>query len=138
MNREELMRLLPHREGMLLIDEAILDEDGKARGNYAVRGGEWFLQGHFPGNPVVPGVILCEMMGQACCVLLGAELAGKTPYFTGMSAVRFRDMVRPGDLVESCCEITRQKGNFYWAKAKAEVRGKLVAQAELSFAVLGS
>jgi 3-hydroxyacyl-[acyl-carrier-protein] dehydratase len=123
---------------MLLIDEAFLGEDGQAFGKYAVRGDEWFLQGHFPGNPVVPGVVLCEIMGQACCLLLSAELRGKTPYFTGMSAVRFRGMVRPGDVVESSCGLSRQKGNFYWAKARAEVRGKLVAEGELSFAILGS
>ena len=67
MNREELKNILPHREPMLLVDEAYVGEDGKAHGKYTVRGDEYFLKGHFPQNPIVPGVIQCEMAAQTCC-----------------------------------------------------------------------
>ena len=70
MDKEQLKELLPHREPMLLLDDAEVI-DGEAIGHITITGEEFFVQGHFPGNPVVPGVILCEMLAQNCCVLLG-------------------------------------------------------------------
>ena len=135
MNREELMTILPHRDAMLLIDEASV-VDGVAHGSYHVRGDEWFLRGHFPDNPVVPGVVLCEMLGQSVSVLLAGEVtAGNTPYFTGLDKVRFRTPVRPGDTLETECELTGVKKPFYFAKGKGMVNGKLAVSAEFSFAV---
>ena len=91
MNKEEIKKILPHREPMLLIDQANLINENTAEGFYTVRGDEYFLQGHFPGNPVVPGVILCEIMAQTCCVLMGeqGDSQGKTPYYTGLNQVKF-------------------------------------------------
>ena len=80
MNKEEIKKILPHREPMLLIDEAYLDEKGAAHGFYTVKGDEWFLQGHFPGNPIVPGVIQCEMAGQTCSVRTEHERKAATLY----------------------------------------------------------
>ena len=106
MNREELKQILPHREPMLLIDEAELREDNLAVGKYTVKGDEWFLQGHFPGMPVVPGVIQCEMMGQTCCVLVSEMVKGKKTLFTGMDKVRFKQQVTPGDTLTFECSMT--------------------------------
>lgn len=136
MNREEIKQLLPHREPMLLVDEIELDEDGVAHGKYRVRGDEFFLQGHFPGNPVVPGVILCEIMAQSCALLMGDQLKGKTPMYTGLNNVKFRNPVRPGDLIEITAHVERQKMNFYFTKAEARVDGKLCVCGDLSFAVV--
>ena len=69
MNRNELMEILPHRNSMLLLDEAY-EEDGYAHGIYTIKGDEFFLDGHFPGFPIVPGVILCEILAQSTAVLL--------------------------------------------------------------------
>lgn len=136
MNKQEIMQILPHREGMLLIDEAEV-VDGVARGRKTITGGEWFLKGHFPGNPVVPGVILCEILGQSACVLLaGGETKGATPYFTSLDHVRFKQPVKPGDVLETECRITKSKGPFYFLSGKGMVDGKLCISADFSFALV--
>ena len=135
MNREEIKKILPHREPMLLVDEVVL-EDGKSHGKYQVRGDEFFLQGHFPGNPVVPGVIQCEMLAQSACVLLIGQAEGTTPLFTGLQNVKFRGQVKPGDLFETQCELVRSRGQFYFAKGSGFVNGKLCVSAEFSFALV--
>ena len=137
MNQEEIKKILPHRDNMLLIEEAERDGD-TARGRYHVRGDEWFLQGHFPGAPVVPGVILCEMLAQSACVLLAGQMApGKLPLFTGLDGVRFKRPVRPGETFETECRITRAKGPFYFAEGTGSVGGELAVRASFSFAITG-
>ena len=136
MDRQQLMNLLPHRDAMLLLDDAE-NQNGEAVGHYTVRGDEFFLQGHFPGNPIVPGVILCEILAQSACVLLSDVLTeGKLPVYTGLNGVKFRSPVRPGDTFETRCSITRAKPPFYFARGEGYVDGKLCVQGEFSFAVV--
>jgi 3-hydroxymyristoyl/3-hydroxydecanoyl-(acyl carrier protein) dehydratases len=137
MNREELKQFIPHREPMLLIDEASVDENGTAHGTYTVIGTEYFLQGHFPGNPIVPGVIQCEMAAQTCCVLLGEKTKGKTPVFTGIDKVKFKRQVKPGETIAFECVLTRELAPFYFAKIKGSVNGQLCVSGEFSFALIG-
>ena len=138
MNKEEIKKLLPHREPMLLVDEVELI-DGKAHGKCHIKGDEYFLQGHFPGNPVVPGVIQCEMMAQSACVLMrDAMTEGKLPVYTGLNHVKFRSPVKPGDTVEARCHIKRAKHPFYFAEGTITVEERLCVSAEFSFAVTGA
>lgn len=119
---------------MLLIDEA-WSENGMSAAKYTVRGDEFFLSGHFPGNPVVPGVILCEMMGQSACLLISGG-GGFTPFFTGMNNVRFKNKVLPGDTVIFKSSLIKSKGSFYFIKSEGSVGDKLCVCGELSFALI--
>ncbi|MCR4891362.1 MAG: beta-hydroxyacyl-ACP dehydratase [Lachnospiraceae bacterium] len=137
MNREEIMAILPHRDNMLLLDD-VENQDGTAIGHYTVRGDEFFLQGHFPGNPIVPGVILCEILAQSACVLMQDQMVdGKLPVYTGLNNVKFRSPVKPGDRIETQCHIKRSKHPFYFAEGTVKVDDRLCVSAEFSFAITG-
>jgi len=121
---------------MLLLDEAFV-ENGKAHGKKFFTGEEFFLKGHFPGNPIVPGVILCEILAQSTCVLLSdISSESASTLFTSLDKVKFKSQVKPGDVFETECEITARKGPFYFAKGKGRADGKLCVSAEFSFAVI--
>ena len=135
LNREQIKEILPHRDDMALLDEAALLEDGTAEGVYHVRGDEFFLRGHFPGNPVVPGVIQCEIIAQASCMLMKDAIPGATPYYAGINSVRFRRPVRPGDTIVVRSELVRSKLNLYVVKAEAKVDGELCAGGEFIFMI---
>lgn len=137
MDREQIMQILPHRDSMLLLDE-VNEVDGCAVGHYMVRGDEFFLNGHFPGNPIVPGVILCEILAQSACILMKDAMAdGKLPVYTGLNNVKFRSPVKPGDTIETRCSITRKKHPFYFAQGTVMVGDRLCVSADFSFAITG-
>lgn len=135
MTKDEIKTILPHREPMLLVEE--LEQDGEfALGKYRVKGDEWFLQGHFPDAPVVPGVILCEILAQTVGILLRDKLeVGQVPMYTSMKEVRFKAPVKPGDLFQTKCRITRAKHPFYFAEGEGYVGDTLCVKSAFSFAI---
>jgi 3-hydroxyacyl-[acyl-carrier-protein] dehydratase len=136
MDKNEIKTILPHREPMLLIDEVSLNEKGQAVGKYTVKGDEWFLQGHFPDNPIVPGVILCEMLAQSCCILFKDSIRGRIPLFASIQNAKFKSVVRPGDTIEIVCCIKKARDPFYFASGKGCVNGKLCVSGDFSFALM--
>lgn len=140
MNKDEIMQILPHRDPMLLVDEVILNEDGTATGIYHVRGDEFFLQGHFPDNPIVPGVIQCEIMAQSACILFAEKMKekGALPVYTGIDKVRFRGMIRPGDTINTHVELKRASHPLYLLHGELTVDGKKCMSGDFSFAITNS
>ena len=132
MDREELKNYLPHREPMLLVDDISMEGE-IATGHYRVRGDEFFLQGHFPGYPVVPGVVMCEIMGQCSSALLLDVLPGRLTFYAGLDNVRFKNQVRPGDLITVTSRISTRRGLTFFTEAEARVDGKLCAKGNLIF-----
>ena len=136
MNREELKEYLPHREPMLLVDEIEIGEDGTCHASYRIKEDEFFCQGHFPDNPIVPGVILCEIMAQSCALLMKDEIKGKVTLYTGIDNVRFRQVVKPGDLCEVTARLKNRRGPLFFCEATLSVDGDLCCKGDLSFALL--
>ena len=136
LNKEDIKGFLPHREPMLLIEKSYIDEEGNAHSEYKIKEDEFFTRGHFPGNPVVPGVIQCEIMAQASCILVRNELVGRTPLYSGINNVRFRQPVRPGDTMEIKARITSRRGMIFFVDAKAFVNSEPCCQGELTFALI--
>ena len=138
LNSNEIAKLLPHRFPFALVDRIIDGEPGQwAKGIKCVSVGEPVFCGHFPQEHVMPGVLLIEAMAQvgAVAILSLPEYAGKIAYFGGIKNARFRGKVTPGDVVTLECELVKRRGPIGVGQAKATVDGKVVADAELTFAV---
>ena len=137
---KQIMEIIPHRQPFLLIDTIEEVEEGKrAVGKKCVSYNEPFFAGHFPGEPVMPGVLIIEAMAQvgAVAILSRPENKGKTAYFAGLNNAKFKNKVLPGDVLELELEIIKEKGPIGIGKGTARVNGKLAASAELTFAIGG-
>ncbi len=135
---KEIMDIIPHRYPFLLIDTIEELEPGvRALGKKCVSMNEPYFQGHFPGNPVMPGVLIIEALAQvgAVAILSQPEWKGRTAYFAGIDKAKFRQKVMPGDVLMLEMEIIKVKGPVGVGKATATVNGKVAASAELTFAI---
>lgn len=135
---EEIQEIIPHRYPFLLVDQIVELEEGKRIvGIKNVTINEPFFQGHFPGYPVMPGVLIVEAMAQvgAVALLKMPEYAGKLVFFAGIDKVRFRQQVRPGDQLQIEVEFSRIRGSVGKSQGRAYVGNRLVAEGELMFAL---
>ena len=136
---DEIMEVLPHRYPMLLIDRIVeCDDEKRIVGVKNVTANEPYFQGHFPGNPVMPGVLQIEAMAQTGGILLMKRFGNKgVPYFMSVDKAKFRRIVKPGDELRIEIEILSLRSNSGKFSAKATVDGKTVSQAELMCMVVG-
>ena len=138
MTTQEIMEILPHRHPFLLIDTVEEVEPGvRAVAKKNVTFNEPFFAGHFPGNPVMPGVLIVEALAQtgAVAILSQPEWKGKTAYLAGINKAKFKQKVVPGDTLVLETEIIKVKGPIGVGQATAKVNGKLACSAELTFAI---
>jgi 3-hydroxyacyl-[acyl-carrier-protein] dehydratase len=136
--REGIEAILPHRHPFLLIDEVLeLEPGSRVVARKTVREDEWYLPGHFPSRPVMPGVLIVEAMAQtgAVAVLAEEENRGRLALFAGIDGVRFKRIVEPGDELRLECELEQVRGPIGRGKASAHVDGELAARGTLTFAV---
>lgn len=140
LNTKQIMEIIPHRQPFLLIDTIEELEEGKrVVGKKCVSYNEPCFAGHFPGEPIMPGVLIMEAMAQAgaVAILSKPENKGKTAYLAGINNAKFKHKVLPGDVLELELEIIREKGPVGIGRGTAKVNGKLAASAEFTFAIGG-
>ena len=135
MKKSEIEAAIPHRAPMLLVDEVIEKTDSHIVARKTFRNNEFFLQGHYPGNPIVPGIILCEASMQTGAILLSQFDGEGTPVVTRMNDVRFRKIVRPGDTIEIRADLSERLSNAFFMSAKVTVDGKVALRFEFACAL---
>jgi 3-hydroxyacyl-[acyl-carrier-protein] dehydratase len=139
MDIRQIMQILPHRYPLLLIDRIIEIETGRrAVGIKNVTFDEAFFSGHFPGNPVMPGVFIIEAMAQlgGTTVLHQVDMHRRIAYLAGIDRAKFRRPVVPGDTLVIEAEVIKTRGNIGWVAANARVDGKVVASAQLTYSIV--
>ncbi|MBS0266814.1 MAG: beta-hydroxyacyl-ACP dehydratase [Planctomycetes bacterium] len=140
MTRDEICRLIPHRDPFLWIDEITEVSEQRLRARKTIPADLDVFRGHYPGQPIFPGVLLCEAAMQAGAVLIATQESvtpqpGQAPVATRMNNVKFRQMVKPGDVLDIEVELTERLGDAFFLAAKIRVAGKVAVQLDFACAL---
>lgn len=138
LNKEQIMEIIPHRPPMLLVDEIIELSEEHAVGTLHLTGDEFFFQGHFPDNPIMPAVFRLEALAQVGAVALLSipEFKGKTAVYTGIDKAKFRAMAKPGDTLRMEIRFVKRRGPLAVAEGIVWVGDQKAAEAEIKCAVI--
>jgi 3-hydroxyacyl-[acyl-carrier-protein] dehydratase len=132
---EDVLKAIPHRPPFLFVDEIVEMTDDRIKATKRINADEAFFKGHYPGNPIMPGVLVCESIFQTGAILLSRVLSysgGGTPVLTRISNAKFKNMVKPGALLELEAELVEKVSNAFFMKGKASSDGKTVVTVEFA------
>jgi 3-hydroxyacyl-[acyl-carrier-protein] dehydratase len=132
---EQILKAIPHRPPFLFVDKVIESTDTKIRAIKEISPEEPFFKGHYPGNPIMPGVLICESIFQTGAILLSSiigDIGKGTPVLTRINNAKFKNMVRPGAILELEAELVEKVGNAFFMKGKATSEGKTVVTVEFA------
>ena len=136
---EDVLRAIPHRPPFLFVDKIVEITDDRIRATKEIGAGESFFEGHYPGNPIMPGVLICEAIFQTGAILLSRIISyggGGTPVLTRIGNGKFKNMVKPGALLEMEVELVEKVSNAFFMKGKASSDGKTVVTVEFAVSLV--
>jgi 3-hydroxyacyl-[acyl-carrier-protein] dehydratase len=139
---EEVLKAIPHRPPFLFVDKIIELTENRIKTKKTISPEESFFKGHYPGNPIMPGVLLCESIFQTGAILLSKilgmaeNLSGRTPVLTRINDAKFKGMARPGDLLEIEAELVEKLSNAFFMKGTVKVAGKTMVRVEFACSLI--
>ena len=131
MNTDEIKQTIPHRPPFLFVDEIVEATERRIVGRRIVRPDEYFFAGHFPGDPIMPGVLIVEAIAQTGAIMIMQKYKGMTPLFMGIDRTRFRKIVRPGDILVIEVELVHDRGTVAKMSGTARVNNEVVCETEI-------
>src|SRR4030043_133668 len=138
---DQILRAIPHRPPFLFVDKIVEVTETRIKATKEIKPSESFFEGHYPGNPIMPGVLICESIFQTGAILLSNIIGYSgdgTPVLTRINNAKFKNMVKPGDILEMEAEMLERVSNAFFLKGKASVAGKTVVTVELAFILVKS